>query len=44
MLKQGYAFIELNDKANARLILKEVVKKYPKSNEAKIAAEKLKGL
>lgn len=41
MLKQGIAFLELGDKANARLILKELVKKHPKSNEAKIASKKL---
>ena len=44
LLKQGFAFLNLGDKANARLILKELVKKYSKSNEAKIATKKLKGL
>ena len=43
-LKQGYAFAELGEKANARLILKELVKKHPDSNEAKYALEKLKNL
>ncbi|NOX34293.1 MAG: tol-pal system protein YbgF [Deltaproteobacteria bacterium] len=43
-LKQGYAFAELGEKANARLILKELVKKHPDSNEAKYAKEKLKSL
>jgi tol-pal system protein YbgF len=43
-LKQGYAFAELGEKANARLILKELIKKHPKSNEAKYAQEKLKSL
>ena len=32
------------DKANARLILKELVKKYPDSNEGKIARQKLEEL
>ncbi len=41
LLKQGLAFLNLGDKANARLILKELVKKYSKSNEAKIATKKL---
>jgi len=41
MLKQGMAFLELGDKSNARLILKELEKKYPKSSEAKIASKKL---
>ena len=43
LLKQGLAFFNIGDKANARLILKELVKKFPKSNEAKIAQQKLKG-
>lgn len=43
-LKQGLAFASLGDKANARLILTELVQKYPKSNEAKIATQQLKGL
>lgn len=43
-LKQGYAFAELGEKANARLILKELIKKHPNSNEAKYAQEKLHSL
>ena len=43
-LKQGYAFIELGEKANARLILKELVKKHPSSKEADYAKQKLKTL
>jgi len=42
LLKQGLAFSNIGDKANARLILKELIKKYPKSNEASIAGKKLK--
>jgi len=41
-LKQGLAFYNLGDKANARLILNELIKKHPASNEAKIARQKLK--
>ncbi|NVM56724.1 MAG: tol-pal system protein YbgF [Desulfobacterales bacterium] len=44
LLKQGFAFLNLGDKANARLILKELVRKYPASNEANIAKKKLKTL
>ena len=44
LLKQGFAFFNIGDKANARLILKGLVKKYSKSNEAKIATKKLKEL
>jgi tol-pal system protein YbgF len=42
LLKQGLAFSNIGDKANAKLILEELSRKYPKSNEAKVAAEKLK--
>lgn len=41
LLKQGLSFFNLNEKANSRLILKELIKKYPTSSEAKIAKEKL---
>ncbi len=44
LLKQGFAFLNLGDTSNARLILSELIKKYPTSNEAKIAQRKLKGL
>ncbi len=44
LLKQGFAFIELGDTANARLILKELVRKFPESSEANIAEDKLKTL
>ncbi len=43
-LKQGMAFQKLGEKANARLILKELIKKFPGSNEAKIAKRQIKGL
>lgn len=44
LLKQGYAFAELGEKVNARLILQEVVEKYPQSPEATRAKQKLKSL
>ncbi|MEJ2095887.1 MAG: tol-pal system protein YbgF [Deltaproteobacteria bacterium] len=44
LLKQGFAFLSLGDKANARLILKELSKKFPDTNEGKIATQKLKEL
>jgi tol-pal system protein YbgF len=40
--KQGMAFLKIGDKANARIILNDLVKKHPDSSEAKIAAQKLK--
>jgi tol-pal system protein YbgF len=44
LLKQGLAFSSIGDQANSKLILEELVRKYPKTNEAKVAAEKLKTL
>ena len=44
LLKQGFAFLNLGDKANSRIILQELIKKFPQTNEAKIAADKLKDL
>jgi tol-pal system protein YbgF len=44
LLKQGLSFLNLGDTANARLILKELAEKYPKSSEADIARTKLKEL
>ena len=44
LLKQGLAFSSIGDKANAKLILEELNRKYPKSNEAKVAVETLKTL
>ena len=44
LLKQGFAFLNIGDKANARLILRELVKKYPDTNEGKIARQKLEEL
>lgn len=44
LLKQGYSFAELGEKVNARLILQEVIEKYPQSAEAMKAKEKLKTL
>lgn len=41
LLKQGFAFLNLGDKDNAKLILRELVRKYPDSSEAKIAKDKL---
>ncbi len=43
LLKQGLSFYNLGDKANARLVLKELVSKYPSSSEARIAKHKLEG-
>ena len=42
LLRQALAFYELNDKTSAKLLLKKLIKQYPKTNEAKIAKNKLK--
>jgi tol-pal system protein YbgF len=44
LLKQGFAFAELGEKLNARLILQEVVEKYSQSPEAAKAKLRLKAL
>lgn len=44
LLKQALAFADMGDKANAKLILEELIGKYPKSNEATIAKERVKKL
>jgi tol-pal system protein YbgF len=43
LLKQGLSFFNIGDKANARLVLKELISKYPGSREAELAENKLKG-
>jgi tol-pal system protein YbgF len=42
LLKQGYAFQNLGDKVNSRLIFEELVRKHPNTSEAKAASDKLK--
>lgn len=44
LLKQGFAFAELGDKVDARLILQELINRYPQSSEASKAKQKLKSL
>lgn len=44
LLKQGLAFEKLGQKANARLILEELVRKFPGSSETLIAQRKLRQL
>ena len=42
--KQGLAFLNLNEKVNARLIWEELIKKFPGSSQAQLASQKLKSL
>jgi tol-pal system protein YbgF len=44
MLKEGFAFLELNDTAHAKTVFSEIVKKYPKEPQAETAAKKLESL
>ena len=44
LLKLGFAFAELGDKVDARLILQELVDRYPQSEAATKAKDKLKVL
>jgi tol-pal system protein YbgF len=44
LLKQGFAFAELGDKVDARLILQELVDRFPQSEETGKAKQKLKTL
>ena len=44
LLKQGFAFAELGEKVNARLLLQEVVEKFPETPEATKAKTRLKSL
>jgi len=44
LLKLAFAFAELGDKVDARLILQELINRYPQSPEAAKAKEKLKAL
>lgn len=44
LLKQGYAFLEIGEKEGGVQTLKDLVKKYPKSDEAKKANDRLQKL
>jgi tol-pal system protein YbgF len=44
LLRQGIAFAELGEKLNARLVLQELVEKFPQSAEAPRAKQRLKAL
>lgn len=44
LLKQGMAFQKLGDKASARIVYNQVIKKYPQTNQARVAKAKLSEL
>lgn len=41
LLKQGFAFLELGDQTNGRNLLRRVMERYPKTEQADIAKKKL---
>ena len=41
LLKQGFSFLSLGDKASARLLLQQIIKDYPNTKQAKAARAKL---
>jgi tol-pal system protein YbgF len=44
LLKQGFAFLELGDKTNARNILRRLIERYPQSEQAEMAKKKLEAI
>jgi tol-pal system protein YbgF len=44
LFKQGLAFLELGDKANARNLFKRVIERYPRSDQAEMAKKKLEAM
>ena len=44
LLKQGFAFLELGDKTNARNILRRLIERYPQSDQAETAKKKLEAI
>ena len=41
LLKQGISFLNLGDKASAKLLLQQVAKDFPNTSQARIARAKL---
>ncbi len=44
LLKQGMAFQKLGDKASAKIVYQQIIKKYPQTNQARVAKAKLSEL
>src|SRR5574337_1051899 len=44
MLKEGFAFEKLGSKKEARVLLKEVIERFPKTSEAHLAKKRLESL
>jgi tol-pal system protein YbgF len=41
MLKQGYAYLETGDTSRGRTVLNDLLKRFPKSQEARLAKDRL---
>lgn len=41
LLKQGYAYLEVGQKSQGQTVLNTLVKRFPQSQEAKLAKERL---
>ena len=44
MLRQAAAFLEMGEKDSAKILLRRITKRYPKTREAQIAEKKIKTL
>jgi tol-pal system protein YbgF len=44
MLKQGYAYLELGEPAQGQGVLRELVAKFPRSREARLAQDRMERL
>ena len=44
MFKQALSFLELQDKTNARTLLRRVIEKYPRSDQAEMAKKRLEAI
>ncbi len=44
LFKQALAFLELGDKTNARTLLRRVIEKYPRSDQAEMARKRLEAI
>ncbi len=42
MLKQGFSFLDIGDRTNSKLLFNQLIKKFPRSPESRIARDKLK--
>ncbi len=41
MMKQAFSFLKIGDKSSAKLLLQQVIKDYPDTNQARMARTRL---